>query len=77
MEIEIENESSNNNNDISDEFLSCLLKIEQEIVKKENKNKMAKKLALLNSSNNPNNIKIQNSINEIPERVNEQNPMNI
>ena len=74
MEIEIENESSNNNNDISDEFLSCLLKIEQEIVKKENKNKMAKKLALLNSSNNPNNIKIQNSINEIPERVNEQNP---
>ena len=83
MEIEIENEGINedlinennkNNNNISDEFLSCLLKIEQEIVKKENKNKMAKKLALLNSSNNPNNIKIQNSINEIPERVNEQIP---
>ena len=58
MEIEIENEGINedlinennkNNNNISDEFLSCLLKIEQEIVKKENKKKMEELTQMLGS----------------------------
>ena len=60
--------------EISEAFLSSLNNIEQDIIKKEIKGKTAKKLALLNSVKNQASTRPQNAIVEIPERVNEQAP---
>ena len=67
VELEVED------NEISDSFLSSLVNIEQDILKKEIKAKTAKKLAMMNSAKNQT-TKPQNSISERPERVNEQIP---
>ena len=67
VELEVED------NEISDSFLSSLVNIEQDILKKEIKTKTAKKLAMMNSAKNIT-TKPQNSISERPERVNEQIP---
>ena len=66
INIELDNLSFNDN------FINCLNEIENCIVQKENKNKMAKKLAVLNINKNLENQQYQ--ISEIPERINEQMP---
>ena len=67
INIELDNLSFNEN------FTNCLNEIENCIVQKENKNKMAKKLAALNINKNLEN-QSQYQISEIPERINEQMP---
>ena len=54
-------------------FINCIYEIENCIVQKENKNKMAKKLAVLNITKSMEN-QGQFQISEIPERINEQMP---
>ena len=67
INIDIDNLSFNEN------FINCLTEIENCIVQKENKNKMAKKLAVLNINKSMEN-QGQYQITEIPERINEQMP---
>ena len=67
INIDIDNLSFNEN------FINCLTEIENCIVQKENKNKMAKKLAVLNINKSMEN-QGQYQISEIPERINEQMP---
>ena len=67
IDIELDNLTFNDN------FINCLNEIENCIVQKENKNKMAKKLAALNINKNLENQN-QYQISEIPERINEQMP---
>ena len=67
INIELDNLSFN------EKFINYLTEIENCIVQKENKNKMAKKLAVLNINKNLEN-QAQNQISEIPERINEQIP---
>ena len=67
INIELDNLSFNEN------FINYLTEIENCIVQKENKNKMAKKLAVLNINKSMEN-QAQNQISEIPERINEQIP---
>ena len=58
---------------IPENFINCLNEIENDIVQKENKNKLAKKLAVLNI-NKTLETQSQFLISEIPERINEQLP---
>ena len=67
INIELEDLSFNQN------FINCVNEIENCIVQKENKNKMAKKLAVLNINKSMEN-QGQFQISEIPERINEQMP---
>ena len=67
INIELDNLSFNEN------FINCVYEIENCIVQKENKNKMAKKLAVLNINKSMEN-QGQFQISEIPERINEQMP---
>ena len=67
INIELDNLSLNDN------FINCVNEIENCIVQKENKNKMAKKLAVLNINKSLEN-QGQYQISEIPERINEQMP---
>ena len=67
INIELDNLSFNEN------FVNCVNEIENCIVQKENKNKMAKKLAVLNINKNLEN-QGQYQISDIPERINEQMP---
>ncbi len=67
INIDIDNLSFNEN------FINCLTEIENCIVQKENKNKMAKKLAVLNINKSMEN-QGQYQISEIPERIHEQMP---
>ena len=67
INIELDNLSFNEN------FINCVNEIENCIVQKENKNKMAKKLAVLNINKSLEN-QGQYQISEIPERINELNP---
>ena len=60
----------------NDNFKNCVSEIENSIVQKENKNKMAKKLAVLNINKSKENQK-QYQISEIPERINEQLPSSL
>ena len=61
INIELDNLTFN------DDFIQCVNDIENNIVQKENKNKMAKKLAVLNINKSMEN-QGQNQIKEIPER---------
>ena len=67
INIELDNLTFNDN------FINCVNEIENCIVQKENKNKMAKKLAVLNINKSMEN-QGQFQISEIPERINEQMP---
>ena len=67
INIELDDLSLNEN------FINCVNEIENCIVQKENKNKMAKKLAVLNINKSLEN-QGQYQISEIPERINEQMP---
>ena len=67
INIELDNLTFN------DDFISCVNDIENNIIQKENKNKMAKKLAVLNINKNMEN-QGQLQIKEIPERNKEQIP---
>ena len=74
----IQHESSQINIELDDlsfnqNFINCVNEIENCIVQKENKNKMAKKLAVLNINKSMEN-QGQFQISEIPERINEQMP---
>ena len=66
INIELDNLTFN------DDFISCVNDIENNIVQKENKNKMAKKLAVLNINKSLENTQYQ--LKEIPERNKEQIP---
>ena len=70
INIELDNLTFN------EDFISCVNDIENNIVQKENKNKMAKKLAVLNLNKSMEN-QGQNQIKEIPERNKEQIPNTI
>ena len=70
INIELDNLTFN------EDFISCVNDIENNIIQKENKNKMAKKLAVLNINKSMEN-QAQNQIKEIPERNKEQIPNNI
>ena len=63
----------NPNLTFNDDFIQCVNDIENNIVQKENKNKMAKKLAVLNINKSMEN-QGQNQIKEIPERNKEYTP---
>ena len=67
INIELDNLTFN------DDFISCVNDIENNIIQKENKNKMAKKLAVLNINKSMEN-QGQLQIKEIPERNKEQIP---
>ena len=67
INIELDNLTFN------DDFIQCVNDIENNIVQKENKNKMAKKLAVLNINKSMEN-QGQNQIKEIPERNKEYTP---
>ena len=70
INIELDHLSLNSN------FINCVNEIENCIVQKENKNKMAKKLAVLNINKSLENQKLY-QISEIPERINEQLPSSL
>ena len=70
INIELDNLTFN------EDFISCVNDIENSIVQKENKNKMAKKLAVLNINKNMENQGL-NLIKEIPERNKEHIPNTI
>ena len=70
INIELDNLTFN------EDFISCVNDIENNIIQKENKNKMAKKLAVLNINKSMEN-QAQNQIKEIPERNKEQIPNTI
>ena len=70
INIELDNLSFNEN------FINCVNEIENFIIQKENKNKMAKKLAVLNIKKSLDN-QCQFQISEIPERINEQIPNSV
>ena len=70
INIELDNLTFN------EDFISCVNDIENNIIQKENKNKMAKKLAVLNLNKSMEN-QGQNQIKEIPERNKEQIPNTI
>jgi len=70
INIELDNLSFNEN------FINCVNEIENFIIQKENKNKMAKKLAVLNIKKSLDN-QCQFQTSEIPERINEQIPNSV